>query len=391
MSPLSTAELLEAQEVEKTPPPPTLLPITELKMPEPGGPDELLKHRYLCRKGGMLLVGSTGIGKSTFAVQAMIHWAIGRSFLGIEPNGNLRSVMIQAENDEGDLAEMVEGVTRGPELTPTERTLVGENVKVGCESARSGLAFIEQVVRPICAEFNPDLLWIDPALSYIGGDSNSQEAVGTFLRNGLQPLLQEYDCGCILVHHTNKPTKSGTKDTWKAGDFAYLGAGSAEWANWSRAVLAIQNAGSNRAFKIHAGKRGGRLRWVDEFDIPQFEKWIGHCQGSLRWEELNENEVQEILAVEAPQSTARTLTLDDVRPHMKPKTPISDAELVDGLRHCGFSRDRAKRGIMDLVDSGELFLVGRKRSGSKPQHCYALADYLPDGYVELTGTGGAAG
>src|SRR6478736_5147068 len=69
-------------------------------------PAELLKHRYLCKGGGLLLVGPTGHGKSSLAMQFMIKWAVGQAVFGIEPARPLKSLLIQAENDDGDLAEM---------------------------------------------------------------------------------------------------------------------------------------------------------------------------------------------------------------------------------------------------------------------------------------------
>jgi hypothetical protein len=94
-------------------------------------------------------------------------------------------------------------------------------------------------VRLLLAEHKPDILWIDPSFAYIGGNASAQEVVSVFLRNGLNRLLREYDCGGVVIHHTNKPPTGTEKSKWAAGDFAYLGAGSAEWANWARAVLAF--------------------------------------------------------------------------------------------------------------------------------------------------------
>jgi hypothetical protein len=71
-------------------------------------PDELLRFRFLCRRGLLLLCGPTGIGKSSFAMQCMILWALGLPAFGIAPVRPLKSLLIQAENDEGDLAEMRE-------------------------------------------------------------------------------------------------------------------------------------------------------------------------------------------------------------------------------------------------------------------------------------------
>ena len=81
-------------------------------------PDELLKHRFLCRKGGLLVVGQTGAGKSSLTMQMMIQWALGKSCFGIEPARPLKSLLLQAENDDGDLGDMKAGVFSGLNLSP---------------------------------------------------------------------------------------------------------------------------------------------------------------------------------------------------------------------------------------------------------------------------------
>src|SRR5271169_5429764 len=52
--------------------------LDEFVKPMGNDPAELLKHRYLCRGGGLLLVGPTGHGKSSLAMQLMIKWALGQ-------------------------------------------------------------------------------------------------------------------------------------------------------------------------------------------------------------------------------------------------------------------------------------------------------------------------
>jgi RecA-family ATPase len=97
-------------------PPPRALPgkrLSELVRPDEHDPSELLKHRFLCRGGGMLLVGPTGIGKSSYSMQEMILWALGREAFGMVPARPLKSLLVQAENDDGDLAEMRDGVVLG--------------------------------------------------------------------------------------------------------------------------------------------------------------------------------------------------------------------------------------------------------------------------------------
>ena len=221
-------------------------------------------NRFLCRGGGLLLVGPTGVGKSSAGMQAAVSWALGRPFFGIPAVRPLRSLIIQAENDDGDMAEMRDGVFAGLNLTEEERSRAGEMVHCYQENTRSGLEFFARTVEPLLRLHRPDLLWIDPALSYIAGESNSQADVGRFLRNWLNPLLTRYGCAAIVTHHTNKPPSGKEKTEWSGSDLAYLGSGSAEWANWARAVVAIRSLGDNGVFELCLGKRGGRVGWRDE-------------------------------------------------------------------------------------------------------------------------------
>ena len=124
----------------------------------------------------------------------------------------MKSLLIQAENDDGDIAEMRDGVCEGLELTPEDKQKACENIIVIHEDSKVGHDFWSSLVKPALENHKPDMLWIDCALSYLGGDSISQEVVGVFLRVGLNPLLKEYKCGCVIVHHTNK---------YGSGDSAY--------------------------------------------------------------------------------------------------------------------------------------------------------------------------
>jgi len=74
----------------------------------------------------MLVVGPTGIGKSTSTMQAALCWAVGREHFGVVPARPLRSLIIQSENDHGDLAEMRDGIFNGVGFTEEERRLANE-------------------------------------------------------------------------------------------------------------------------------------------------------------------------------------------------------------------------------------------------------------------------
>lgn len=354
-------DLLAVDTVPAVRPVPPARPLGDLICHLTNDPDELLRHRYLCRGGGLLLVGPTGIGKSSFAMQCMILWSLGLPALGIHPARPLKSLLIQAENDDGDLAEMRDGVMRGLELTEAQRREALANVLVVSEDTRSGQAFCDEVIRPLLERHRPDLLWIDPALAYLGGDTAHQKDVGAFLRNGLNPLLHEFHCGCVLVHHTNKPPSGQEKPNWAAGDFAYAGSGSAEWANWSRAVLAIRSMGSHSVFELLAAKRGVRLDWRNPDGITRTsQKFITHASvpGVIYWREAGVDEVD--AAVTQVNSAGKTKA--NVLALVPMDRPISKADLLSRCAAQKIGVNRARDFINALVEDGtELFEWERPR------------------------------
>ena len=269
------------------------VPIGELRRQEAGDPAELIRCRYLCRTSALLLCGPTGTGKSSLLLQILLSFGIGREVFGLRPSRPLTSLLIQAENDDGDIAEMRDGILRGLALTEAERAQAIAAVRVYREDSHTGLEFCRVVVRPLLKKQKQDILAIDPALAYIGGQSKEQGDVTPFLRNGLNPLLREFYCGLIMAHHTNKPPTGHQRPNWQAGDFAYLGAGSAEWANWPRAILALRSVGSHDVFELVAPKRGGRIGWKDADGNTVYQKFLAHSKepGVICWQEVSADDV----------------------------------------------------------------------------------------------------
>jgi hypothetical protein len=346
-------------EREQVTTPPQAKSLGDLKRRTADDPNELLRTGYLCRGGGLLLAAPTGIGKSSFAIQAQTMFALGRAMFGIQPARPLRSLYIQAENDEGDLAEMRDGVIAGLALSSTELETVYSNIVTAQENTRTGRAFFESTVAPLLELHRPDLLWIDPALSYIGGESNSQKDVGLFLRNLLNPLLSRFNCGCVVVHHTNKPSKGEEKGAWQAGDFAYLGAGSAEWANWARAVLAIRSVGSHEIFELRAGKRGARIGWKDDEGKTAFARLIGHSAepGVICWRTASEDETP----ATAPK---RAGTREDLTALVPLEKPIAKSLLIDQWKDRHGNKDKGRAFLDSLIADGKLFEWRQNRAGT---------------------------
>jgi len=270
-------------------------PLIDLPLPDQNDGMTLLGNRWLCRGGVALLVGQTGMGKSSFICQAIMSWALGHPFAGIEPVHPLRSLLVQAENDDGDMAEIADGVKRGLALSPGDVTIVKDRVLAVNEIGSAGTKFAHRLCALLDAAPNTDLLVIDPAFAYLEGDANRNECVGAFMRQIIMPVAARYLCGVIVVHHTNKPLQGEQKSTWSGGDFAYLGAGAAEWANAARAVLAVRSIGSDTIFELKAAKRGKRIGWADDQGAPTTTRHIAHSAGSIFWRTPEQDEIDAVL------------------------------------------------------------------------------------------------
>lgn len=325
-------------------------------------PANLLGRRFLCRGGALLLAGPTGIGKSSLLLQAAITFGLGRPLFGIAPAGKLRALLVQAENDDGDVAEMRDGVFRGLTLTEAEQAEAGAAVQVVCESVATGLQFIG-LAGELIAEHKPDLFLIDPLFAFCGCNVSDQEKMSAFLRNGLNPLLQEHGCGLILAHHTNKPASGKEKPDWKAGDFAYLGSGTAELANWARAVVGLRSIGAHNVFEVVLGKRGKRAGLVTNEGEPLYSFHIKHAAAGICWE---------------------LATAADLEGQGKPKPGkpellrlipavgcIGQAALLNKAAEIGIGKNRCRDLLAELKESATVYEWTHKRPGTNDAKSYS--------------------
>jgi len=282
---------------------PAVKTLAELRTPSYGKDrTELVKHRFLYRGAVCLLAGPTGIGKSSFLMQFAIYLSVGKTLFGIEPGevyqrSGMRILVVQAENDEHDMAEMRDGVLAGCEdLDDDDRVRAQQNILICTIDDKSSGSFTS-MLDDLITEHGPfDIVIVDPAFAYVGGDSNNQRDVSHFMRELINPLLHRHDVAMIMAHHTNKPARGKEKDDWKAGDYAYLGAGSAEWVNPARAALAIRSIGSDTVFELRAAKRGVRMRWKDNDGNSTTLRHIAHHgePGVICWRDATPEEIEEV-------------------------------------------------------------------------------------------------
>lgn len=325
--------------------------------------DSLVGNRWLCRGGSLMIVGPSGVGKSSLTMQMAVSWALGLTLFGVVPVRPLKILVVQAENDFGDLAEQMQGVANGLELTPDQVKALDDNLKFFRDASHTGWGWVDHVHRLIRIH-KPDVVFADPLLSFVGGDISRQEVCGQFLRNWLGPVSESTGVCWVFVHHTGKPP--GDKEArkgWQSSDWAYAGIGSSELTNWARAVLTLRQAGSG-LFSLSFAKRGQRAGAKHPEGEPTETVWIRHSNRGICWEQVDPPEEP------AEESGSR---------NRKPKEPKkTKPERIAAMNLHGFlsgckPEGESLRGISERLES---WLATRKQDMSQSTCQAAIQDHL---------------
>ena len=243
-------------------------------------------HRWLCKGGSLLIVGQSGTGKSSLMMQAAVHWCLGRDFFGIKPAKPLRAIVLQAENDAGDIGEALQDVMAGAYIDATERLQLRDALAIYRDTVSTGTTFTK-ALRDLVVSHQADIVFVDPLLSFAGIDVSDQEQASKFLRHDLAPILLETGAVLVAMHHTGKPKASADKEGQTTADLAYAGLGSSEFTNWFREVAVLFRCqGEEPIYKFGLTKRRGRAGLKDHENQFKGEIYIRHAaeKGVIRWE-----------------------------------------------------------------------------------------------------------
>lgn len=328
-------------------------------------PNCILGNRWICRTGSALWIGQSGIGKSSLMVQAAIMWALDRDLFGIKPARSLRSLIIQAENDEGDIAEMLQGVIKAlSALWPNAVNDILEILEKQIIFVRDTIhtsADFAKVSGKLIQRFKPDLVWGDPLLSYAGDDISQQKVASTFLRNYLNPVAFDTGIAWMMLHHTGKPNADAkARSHWKDNDHSYVGLGSSELTNWARAVNVLATSAHNEIYKLMLPKRGNRAGMRDLNGDFTTSAHLQHAE----YPQIYWNQVEE---PDAPPRASKTgqfrqkYQIDDILKQMSVITPIKTSDLQKQcLEEMGISKMSFYRlwgaiktkGLVQILDEG---------------------------------------
>lgn len=245
-------------------------------------PNCIIGRRWLCKGQSCIVMGPSGIGKSTLTTQLATWWAIGLSPFGLKPVKPLKSLIVQAENDIGDMSEQLRGACMAHTALRTAEgaRMIQQNLIFASDAVHTGLEFVTRL-QVLIDRYKPDLVWVDPLLAFLGGDLGDQEVASTFLRNWLGPVLENTGVAMFLIHHIRKPNaQDGEKNST---ELQYMAAGSSELNNWARASMYLEAVGDTQ-FRLRFLKRGSRAEAVDHSGNISTSLWVRRSSVGQSWD-----------------------------------------------------------------------------------------------------------
>jgi len=328
--------------------------------------DTLLGNRYLCRGGGMFIVAPSGIGKSVFSIQTAIEWSVSQRSFGIKPARPTRILIIQAEDDEGDVTEMANIATH-LSLKPEQVDLFKKNVFMEPMNDLTGIKFIE-ALDGFLEEWPADIAIINPYTSFLGGEIKDDGYNNQFLRNWLNPILTKHKCAAVIIHHTPKTNFQDTTD-WRPSDWMYRGAGAACLTNWARAILVIDPTKVHGCYRFIAAKRGKRIGWADPTTgAPMYETHYSHSNGDkLLWVPSTKDEIGAASIKKGQLSEDPEDLLPFVPAFgLDPKSQDDISKAAQGV----IKQKSITEMLAKLVSADEIKRSEHPRSGTRPEVKY---------------------
>ncbi len=298
--------------------------------------DILLGDGLLERGGALLVVGPSGIGKSSIAMQADCLWACGLPAFGIQPQKALRIVMVQHEDSYNDLARQ-SVVINSLHLSKEQKELVGKNFWIETVRGKIGDDAIKEM-EELIKWWKADLLVLNPLSAYHDGNISDPKDNIRFLYGGYGRLLQTYKVGSVNFHHKTKPPKNNSNSSTVPDkpyyETQYDVLGGSVLTNFFRAQINISPIKDSRVFNFTLSKRFELAEWESP---RQMFKWHEDHQQHL-WVPASVAEAQEAKKI--------TKTLEEFHKLVPPLSYIAKDQLELRSREAGFTRAEF-RGLLE--------------------------------------------
>jgi hypothetical protein len=209
---------------------------------------------YLNYGGSVVINAFAGAGKSTAMGGMMVNFSQGLPFLGQDPIVPRNVVICQNENDEDDVAEMIDGAIRwsarvtGKPVAEVEdavdkRLMIVRRCwsdhRPGERVDANNMGEVPKRIKAMlqgyrAAGFPVDVLVLDPLLGF-WFNILDQAATQEWLVNHLSPVLRDERVVCYITHHIPlREVGAGKRTTAQA---TYAGYGGIIIPGWARATI----------------------------------------------------------------------------------------------------------------------------------------------------------
>jgi hypothetical protein len=322
-------------------------------------------------------ISSAGNGKSVAMTQAPMAWGLGLPYLGIRPSRPLRVLHFTGEDDEVTIGQCREGflehseVITGRQLSAADLAPLDSMLRTEFSREHVGPRFHSHLAR-LLREHPADLVVINPLLSYIGGEIVA--CASEWLRAGLMPILQQFDCAALIASHTPKLSKDG----WDNTDDTYSAIGGGEMANIPRTILTLRPTAADGLSVLKVSKRQ-TTGWKDTEGNFTTSYFVRRTNDPTRpaWLPVDSDEAQELLdATKGNGGSAkgnRKVTVEHVTDALE-SGDMQRQALIDWLmRECICSDRPARDAITEATNQGLVrsYTEANPRGG-KPLRWFAL-------------------
>jgi AAA domain len=303
-----------------------------------------------------LLASSSGVGKSSIAMQTGCCWSCGHSAFYLDVPRPLRIVMIQNEDSDNDLARQSAVIEHlGLDEKTIDHNFLIETVrgKIGAEAVR--------IMRDLVKFWRADLLIINPLSAYHEGDISQNKDNIKFLYGELGRLLDEKICAIFALHHKTKPPKNnGQKPNKKPEDvyfeIMYDLLGGSTLTNFFRGLITVSAIGNSEVFKFAMAKRFRESGWDQKFEM-------------FKWHEDRDRYLWVPAGFAEAEKAAAGKTIDDLRELVPILGTIPKDTLELESKNAGFTRIEYRGALAQALDE----------STPDSQRLYQWAIYNPTG------------
>jgi hypothetical protein len=271
----------------------------------------LIGNRWLTQDGSLFVVAPSGHGKSSFCIQCMINWSLGRVAFGLKPSRPLRILMLESEDDDADNKAFVQ-VVRTLALSQEHMNLLADNTRVEFRRDISGARFFDAIDQ-FLDQYPADILLINPLTGFCTVDLKDEIGMNDWLRNKLNAIMVKHHCSPMIVAHMPKGQVSQlSAKEWY--EWMYVLSGCVTLTNWARAILVFIPSKTQGTYRFITAKRPAQSGWIE----PEY--YFAHSKENV---EINGDDFEIIQWVPATESQIK-----DAQPPPKEKKSHVDSKLL---------------------------------------------------------------